>query len=98
MLCTDLRHLITQRRCLFLKLEALRRALLSVPLRLLHHCPILLTQLDPLGLFRVTELFYLSLERLDLPVLRLQVLQLRPVLLELVLELRVQLDGLGVVL
>jgi hypothetical protein len=93
-----LRHLITQRRDLFLKLDGLRRTLLSVPLRLLHHGPILLTQLDPLGLFRVTELFRLSLQHLDLPVLRLEVLQLLAVLLELVLELRVQLDGLGVVL
>ena len=98
MLCTDLRHLIIQRRYLFLKLDGLRRALLSDPLRLLHHGPILLTELDPLGLLGFTELFCLSLEHLDLPVLRLQVLQLRPVLLELVLELRVQLDGLGVVL
>lgn len=98
MILTDLRHLIVKLCNLILKLEALGRTLLSEPLGLLHHSLILLSELCSLGVFRFCKLFCLSLEHLDLLVLRLEVLQLRAVLLELVLQLRVQLNGLSVVL
>jgi len=98
MILTDLRHLIVKLCNLILKLEALGRALLSETLGLLHHSLILLSELSSLGVFHFGKLFCLSLERLDLLVLKLEVLKLRAVLLELVLELRVQLNGLSVVL
>ena len=98
MLLTDVSHLIIKLVDLFLKLLTLGRTLLSETLGLIRHRLILLSELSNLGLFSLGKLFGLSLKHLDLLVLRLQVLELRPILLELVLQLRVQLNGLRVVL
>ena len=98
MLLTDVSHLVIELVDLFLKLQTLGRTLLSETLGLIHHCLIMLSELNKFGFFSLGKLFGLSLKHLDLLVLRLQVLKLRPILLELVLQLRIQLNGLRVVL